>query len=165
MRLKSSWVPVVLGVMLFLRADGFAGEGDYARAEKTAVVTPPLKFQLRIPAQHPYLALTRADVEKAKSRAAESAWAKASLARCLSQADRAVAQPWDKLPDRGDEAHRGRSRRLFEAALGYAFSGQPRYAAWVRQGLLAYADLYPRLPLTRQRCRLFTQSSSESPGY
>jgi len=158
MRLKSTLVPAVLGVLLSW-SPGFAGQRIPVSAEEPAVVTPPLKFQLRIPAQHPYLALTPAEIEKAKSRAAEFAWAKQSLARCLSDADRAVARPWDKLPDKGAETHRALSSQLFRVALAYALSDQPRYAAWVRQGLLAYAELYPRLPLVRQRSRLFTQSS------
>lgn len=128
------------------------------RAAETSVSKPPVQFQLQIPAQHPYLALTPADISKAKTRAAQYAWAKESLARCLSEADRAIGQSWGKLEkDQGD--HRQRSYQLHRAALGYAFSGEQRYAAWVRQGLLAYAGLYSSLPAPNRGRRLFRESS------
>jgi hypothetical protein len=48
---------------------------------------------------------------------------------------------------------------LFTAGLAYALSGDKRYAEWTRDGLIRYAAMYPGLPLTRGRNRLFTQSS------
>jgi hypothetical protein len=91
------WIPtfaaVVLAGVLLVQAHGLAGERDSAPAGEPAVVMPLLKFELRIPAQHPYLALSPADVEKAKSRAAEFAWAKESLAGGLERRPRSNRDP------------------------------------------------------------------------
>lgn len=114
---------------------------------------------LRIPKMHPYLALTPDDVERAKDRAARWDWAKQAIAKCRSEADGYVEKPRDKLPEKGDTEHRNLARRLFSVGLAYAFSGEPRYAEWTRDGLLAYAAVYPQLPLTNNRCKMFTQSS------
>jgi hypothetical protein len=111
------------------------------------------------PETHPYLALTPQDVERAKDRAAHWDWAKRAIEKCRSEADGHVDKPWEGLPEKGDTEHWNVARRLFSVGLAYAFCGEPRYARWTRDGLLAYAELYPRLPLTNTRCKVFTQSS------
>lgn len=114
---------------------------------------------IEFPSQHPYLALTPSDIALARERAAKFGWAKQSLANLVGEADVITARPPGPLPERGDKAHWGVSQRLFTAAVAFSFTGNRRYAGWVRDGLLAYADLYPTLPLNRGRCRVFTQSS------
>jgi hypothetical protein len=120
----------------------------------------PMKLELLIPEKHPYLALTRAKIESAAKRAAASPWARQRTDQILAQANGFIAQPWSPLPPKGDVAHRAIGGRLFTVALAYAFSGERRYAEWTRDGLLAYADLYPGLTISRGgKNRLFTQSS------
>jgi hypothetical protein len=120
----------------------------------------PMKLELRIPEKHPYLALTPAKIERAAKRAAASPWAKEQMDQILAQANGFIAQGWETLPPKGDVAHRAIGGRLFTAGLAHAFSGDRRYAEWVRDGLLAYAELYPRLTPSRGgKNRLFTQSS------
>ncbi|MHB8900663.1 MAG: alginate lyase family protein, partial [Thermoguttaceae bacterium] len=114
---------------------------------------------LQIPKAHPYLTLTSDDIQRAKDRAAEWEWARKALAGCREEADRYVGKPWDKLPDKGDTEHWSVASRLFSVGLAYALSGDVRYAEWTRDGLLAYARIYPGLTLTNGRCRVFTQSS------
>ena len=70
-----------------------------------------------------------------------------------------MGKPWGQLPDKGDTEHWSVASQLFSAGLAFAFSGEKGYAEWTRDGLLAYADLYPRLPLTNGRCKVFKQSS------
>ncbi|MCX6911353.1 MAG: heparinase II/III family protein [Verrucomicrobia bacterium] len=111
------------------------------------------------PAQHPYLALTPQDIARARERVAQFGWAKQSLKNLVEEANKTVVKPFAKLPEKGDTAHWGISSRLFTAAVAAALTGERRYAEWVRDGLLAYADLYPTLPLTRGRCKVFSQSS------
>ena len=118
-----------------------------------------MRANLNIPAQHPYLALTPQDIAQAKERVAQFGWAKQSLTNLIEEASGIVARPLGKLPERGNEAHWGISQRLFTAAVAHALTGDKRFAEWVRDGLLAYADLYPTLPMTRGRCKIFTQSS------
>jgi Heparinase II/III-like protein/Alginate lyase len=128
--------------------------GDWPR------YTSPMTLELRIPEEHPYLALTPAKIERAAKSAAASAWARQYIDEILTQANGLIAQPWSQLPPKGDLAHRIIGGRLFTAALAYAFSGDKRYAEWTRDGLLAYADLYPGLTSSRGgKNRLFTQSS------
>ena len=119
----------------------------------------PVSLELRIPARHPYLSLTPELMERARQRAAASPDARRQVDRILADAGALIAKPLTPLPPRADTEHRSIGTHLFRAGLAYAFSGERRYAEWVRDGLLAYADLYPTLPLTRARNRLFTQSS------
>ncbi len=120
---------------------------------------PAATSHLRFPAEHPYLTLTPQDVARAKDRAAREIWAKETLNQCLQRAADLAAKPLGKLPDKGDTRHWQVADHLYAVGLACAFSGEKRYAEWVRDGLLAYADLYPRLPLSNQRCRVFSQSS------
>lgn len=63
---------------------------------------------------------------------------------------------------RASTQHRGLGSRLFSVGLASSFSGDKRYAEWVRDGLLAYADLYPKLTFTRGRHKLFEHSLYEA---
>ena len=121
-----------------------------------------LPMDVRIPAKHPYLVLTPEQIAHAKQRAATSPWAKDQMNHILSEADGAIARPWGQLPPRASTQHRGIGGRLFSVGLAYLFSANPRYAEWVRDGLLAYADLYPKLAFTRGRHKLFEHSLYEA---
>ncbi len=116
-------------------------------------------LSVRFPSQRPYLTLTPQDIAKAKERVAQFAWAKQALQNLVNEANNIVAKPFGKLPEKGDTEHRSIAGRLFTVALAHAFTGERRYAEWALDGLLAYADIYPSLPLTRGRCKVFTQSS------
>jgi len=111
-----------------------------------------------IPERHPYLALTPADIVRARERTERYAWARLALSNLVDEANGAMKTAWAELPKKGDTAHWDRASRMLAAALAYAFTSEPRYAEWVRDGLLAYADLYPSLELTNRRCKLFSQS-------
>ncbi len=114
---------------------------------------------LRLPDRHPYLLITPAEVEKVRQRAGQSPAARKSFDALIEEARSTAAQPWGRLPDKGDTAHWNVAARLVRVGLGAVLADDPRLARWVRDGLVAYADLYPRLPWTRLRCRVFTQSS------
>jgi hypothetical protein len=119
----------------------------------------PVRLDVQIPQQHPYLALTAAEIERAKDRMRRFAWAKQVYDKCLTEADADIGRPWDKLPPKNDPGHWRVASRLFSTGLAYALSGDKRYALWSRDGLLAYADLYPRLPLTNGRCKVYQDES------
>lgn len=123
----------------------------------------PLAFDLNIPEQHPYLALNPRQIEHARKRAASEPWAKREMDRLLADADALVAtSPWGQLPPQADVRHRALGSHLFSAGMAYAFSGNPRYAEWVRDGLVAYAAFYSSLPLVQGRYRLFHHMLYES---
>jgi len=107
----------------------------------------------------PVFGLTAADLERAADRIRRLVWAKRIYDKCLGDADADIGRPWDKLPAKDDPEHRRVPSRLFSTGLAYALSGDKRYAQWSRDGLLAYADLYPRLPLTNGRCKVFQDES------
>jgi len=116
-------------------------------------------MSIRFPSRHPYLTLTPQEIAKARDRVARFPWAKQALQNLIDEANGIVSKSPGKLPEKGDTEHWSVARRLFTVALTYAFTQERRYAEWVREGLLAYADIYPSLPLTRGRCKVFTQSS------
>jgi len=107
----------------------------------------PLK--IHFPARHPYLALTPQEIDRARQRAATLPWAKKQMDAIFARANRTMAnaKPWTQLPPIGSGEHRVISRKLFAVAMAYSFSGKVRYADWVRDGLLAYAAIYPGLPM------------------
>ena len=115
----------------------------------------PLKLDLRIPRERPYLTVTPSEIARAKQRADRFPWAKAILAKVVSDADGYTAVPWGQLPPKGADEHAAIGRRLFGAALAYAFTGDRKYAAWTRDGLLAYAAIYPGLPISNLRVKVF----------
>ncbi|HWQ52064.1 MAG TPA: heparinase II/III family protein [Bryobacteraceae bacterium] len=115
----------------------------------------PLGLELRIPKQRPYLALTPADLVRAGERVGRFGWAKEVRDKLVNEANASVAAPWGKLPPKGDDEHAAIGRRLFGVALAYAFTGERKYAEWTRDGLVAYASIYPGLPLSNLRVKLF----------
>lgn len=132
---------------------------SFGQASGRTTYVNPVSLDVRIPQQHPYLALTAADLERAADRIRRLVWAKRIYDKCLGDADADIGRPWDKLPAKDDPEHRRVPSRLFSTGLAYALSGDKRYAQWSRDGLLAYADLYPRLPLTNGRCKVFQDES------
>lgn len=138
-------------IVLFI----YCGSGS---AQTAASYGNPVKLNLRIPARHPYLAVTPADIERAKARIARLDWAKLAYAKLLSEADHNLATSWDKLPAKDDEKHWAVAGRIFSAGLAYSLSGEKRYAEWARDGLLAYAALYAPLPLRNYRSKLLDES-------
>jgi hypothetical protein len=121
-----------------------------------------LQMDLRIPAKHPYLVLTPEQIAHAKARAASSPWAKEQMSHILSEADGYIAKPWGPLPPRASTQHRGIGGHLFTVGLAWSLSGDRRYAEWVRDGLLDYANLYPTLAFTCGRHKLFEHSLYEA---
>jgi hypothetical protein len=144
----------------FLASSAAAVASPAAPAWPHYANTMPL--DLRIPARHPYLTLTPDQIEHAKQRAQREPGLKQQLDQLLSGADAIVAKPLGKLPPRADVRHRSIGGRLFTVGLAHAFSGDSRYAEWVRDGLVAYADLYPNLQFTRNRHKLFVHSLYEA---
>jgi len=113
---------------------------------------------MRIPDRHPYLTLTTEDVARARDRAARLPWARRAMKNLIDAANREVAKPLGKLPKQGDWGHRSVSGRLLAVGVAHAMTGDRRYAVWVRDVLLRYADIYPGLPLWRKRCKMLSAS-------
>jgi len=124
--------------------------------------TYPVPLDLRIPRKHPYLTLTPSQTEHARLQADSTPWARQLMNRILARADKVVAKSWGRLAPAGDKRHIALGYDLFRVGLAYAFSGRERYATWVRDGLVAYADLYPRLPLSEGGLRLFSSTLYEA---
>ncbi len=150
------WLRIACGVAVWGLLGGLSSLAADAPQGYSAST---LRASLKIPAQHPYLLVTRAEVEEASRRAERSPAAQATIETLVKQAREWAAKPLGKLPEKGDTAHWGIAERLVQVGLGHAFSGDPQLAQWVRDGLIAYADVYPSLPLTRMRCKVFSQSS------
>ena len=113
---------------------------------------------LRLPDRHPYIAVTPQGIAVARERAAKYLWAGEALKALTGEADIAIAKPLGKLPEKSDFRHWEVATRLMSVGLAHAFTGERKYAEWVRDGLIAYADIYPGLPMTNGRCKVFSQS-------
>ena len=119
----------------------------------------PIELDLHIPEQHPYIAATPDQIARARRRAVDSPPAKQILDHILADVDSFIATPLGELPAKGNPEHTAIGSRLFTAAQAYAFSGDRRYAEWTRDGLLAYAAIYPGLPFTNGSMKMFTFQS------
>lgn len=167
---------ICLAVALVLGATGYAelsiqrddtdvsavtdsGGADVAtRTDGAALAAAPLRLDLRIPKERPYLTVTPDGLARMKERAGRLGWAREVRDRTIAAAARYVATPFPPLPPKGDREHVGMGQRLFGAALAYSLTGDREYAEWTRDGLLAYAAVYPDLPLSNLRVKVFVPS-------
>ena len=88
------------------RGDEFAAwrrADDTARGARSANA---VELHFRIPAAHPYLALTPDDVARASDLAARLPWARQSLEELRGRGRAIVAKPLGKLPAKGDRCTR-----------------------------------------------------------
>ncbi len=130
-------------------------------AESTA---PVVRAGAPFPAKHPYLQLTTEDLRKARERIEKEDWAKAAYRSMLSWADARCGKGF-AMPPVDDEKHRAIAPDLARIAQAYALSGDAKYAAFVRDALLAYARLYPKLPVRSHRSRVNPYSLMEATWY
>src|SRR5205807_2111315 len=133
----------------FLRAmPALASSTAIAALAQDSAFQAPLQVDLKIPARRPYLALTPTEIARAKDRANRFGWAKIVIDRTIAEANTSVAAEWRELPPKGTyPGHTRIGSRLFGAALAFSLTGNRKYAEWTRDGLLAYAAIYPGLPL------------------
>jgi hypothetical protein len=78
-----------------------------------------------------------------------------------------VPEPKDAGGGYTHEQHKRNAKTIYEAGQLYAFTGDERYAGFAEKLLLAYADMYPDLPLHPEQKeqspgRLFWQNLNES---
>nr|WP_298139331.1 heparinase II/III family protein [uncultured Pseudomonas sp.] len=98
--------------------------------------------------------------------AAELQRTHAAVDRALGEAI-AVPEPTDPGGGPSHEQHKRNYRMLYDAGLLYRISGERAYAEYVRDLLLAYADLYPKLgphpaAASNSPGRLFWQSLNDA---
>lgn len=119
-----------------------------------------LRVDLKIPARRPYLTLTPGEAALARQRATQGGWRQAILAELVRDADGYAAKPWAPLPPKGANEHRAIASRLFRVALAHSLTGERRYAEWTRDGLVAYAKIYPGMSLMNHRMKIFGAGQS-----
>lgn len=127
-------------------------------------------------AQHPALVITAQDVNHMRADIARIGRFKAEFEAKKTQLDKKLALP-KQVPvprDAGGgfthEVHKNNAQTMYDAAIVYQLTGDKKYADYVRDLLLMYADLYPALPLHPQRKtdsvisagKLFWQNLNES---
>jgi oligo-alginate lyase len=125
---------------------------------------------------HPALVITAQDVAQMRAEIARDGRFKTEYQKKKSQLDLKLALP-KQVPvprDAGGgfthEVHKNNAQTMYDAAIIYQLTGDKKYANYVRDLLLMYADLYPRLPLHPQRKtdsvisagKLFWQNLNES---
>lgn len=126
--------------------------------------------------QHPKLVITQQDVKQMRAEllndgsfTKEFNVRKSLLDNKISQ-PKLVPVPRDSGGGYTHEVHKNNAQTMYDAAVIYQLTGDVKYAAYVRDLLLMYADLYPTLPLHPQRKtdsvisagKLFWQNLNES---
>ncbi|KTF13949.1 heparinase II/III domain-containing protein [Pseudoalteromonas sp. H103] len=134
---------------------------------KTAGVTAALLLSLNAHAVHPNLVITNDDVQhmrQAISTNSESQFATA-FESLKAQVDEQIAQPITvPVPKDGGggythERHKKNYQLMYNAGVIYQLSKDEKYANYVRDMLIAYAQLYPTLDVHPKR-----KVKSQNPG-
>jgi len=99
-----------------------------------------------VPHCHPYLLYSAEQIARARRRAAEDPAAAGALETLRQQAEASIKTPLP-IPQEASDEHSRHVPALQRVALAYALTGEPRFAAWVRDAIVRYADLYPTLPI------------------
>ncbi len=120
---------------------------------------------LNVHASHPNLVITGSDVEKMRSAINEQGRFSEAYASLKKQVDLQIAQPIQvPVPKDGGggythERHKKNYQLMFNAGIIYQLSQDKKYADYVRDMLLAYADLYPTIDVHPKR-----KVKSQNPG-
>jgi len=95
------------------------------------------------PQRHPMLLYSWEQVAAARHKIAEHDWARNLRDRLCGRADGVIKSP-PRVPREPSDSHplTGKVRLVGEAFL---LTGDDRYARWVRDAMVAYADIYPNL--------------------
>ncbi len=119
----------------------------------------PGNLSAKFPKRHPYLKITTDEIAQVHARVKTELWAKETLDRILSAANRVLETP-PEIPEGVSADHRRVSGAVEDVALAYALSGEERYLDYARKVLLHYADVYPTFPLVNHGRSRLTASSS-----
>ena len=121
----------------------------------------------------PRLLLTKEGVREIKAQLGRNPLTDAAFAKAKAVADAAVAGPVE-VPVPKDvgggythEKHKQNYTDMYNAGVVYQLTGDKKYAAFVRRMLLAYAELYPSLPVhparfTKTPGKIFYQVLNEA---
>lgn len=137
------------------------------------VLLSMLLGELLFAQEHPRLLLTREGVEEIRRDRGSVPDFDRSLAATLAAADEAltlpivVPQPKDGGGGYTHEQHKLNYYHMVDCGIAYQMTGQERYARYVVDMLLAYAELYPTLgfhplELSATPGRIFWQTLNES---
>jgi hypothetical protein len=124
---------------------------------------------------NPNLVITHADVKDMRTAIEHDGKFKKAFVANKSSVDKQIAQLINvPLPQDGGggythERHKKNYKLMYDAGMVYQLTQDKKYASYVREMLLAYAELYPKLPLHPKRKmgkqnpgKLFWQSLNEA---
>ena len=112
-----------------------------------------LLFSITVFCQHPKLTLTSVGVENINSGKEEAPLFTSLLNQTVANVDEAIAEgidipiPKDMAGGYTHQTHKKNYSLLHQAGNLYQLTGESKYAAFVSEALMAYAKLYPNLPL------------------
>ncbi len=123
--------------------------------------------------EHPSLLLTPESVELIKSNRGKSEVFDSSVDELIAGADNSIAlgivvpTPKDEAGGYTHEQHRDNYVAMYNAGIAYQLTGDSKYSDFVIEMLLAYADMYTKIPLhpvttSSVRGKLFWQTLNDS---
>lgn len=123
--------------------------------------------------EHPRLLFNSGDLQQMKQGMAEAPLFEKSIEAVVASADKALQSPIEvPVPRDGGggpvhEQHKNNYYQMMDCGIAYQFTSDRRYADRVRDMLLAYSELYPRLGyhqlgLSPVPGKLFWQTLNES---
>ena len=139
-----------------LNPDGGASRAISAQFRASAPLVEP---GAQWPQRHPWLLYEAADFERIRGLAERDEAVREAIEGIARRGNTVIEKPLDIPQERTDD-HRGFSGRATTVSEAYGVTGDDRYASWLRELLLAYADLYGLLePSNTMRTRIMGTDS------
>ncbi|WP_299597251.1 alginate lyase family protein [uncultured Microbulbifer sp.] len=136
-----------------------------ALAAGVAAAVLTVNPQAAFAADHPNLVISAADIDAMQGAVEKPGRFRSAFEASKSAVDRtlqtpiAVPVPADAGGGYTHEQHKKNYQLMYNAGVLYQITEDPKYAERVRDMLLAYADMYPELPLHPKR-----RPGAENPG-
>ena len=120
---------------------------------------PVVDASAQWPERHPRVLYEATELERIRDLARQDEQVRGLVESMARRGDALLEEPIE-IPQEKSDGHRVFSGRATTASEAYAVTGDDRYAAWVREVLLGYADLYQRLePSGTMRTRIMETDS------
>lgn len=111
-----------------------------------------------IPDAHPYLQYSRGQIARARDALARGEHGADIVDGLRRQADAVIKNP-PSVPQEPTDNTTALPNLMRQVALAYLLTGEESYAQWVRDAMVGYAEVYPKLEVRGARVRIAKTAS------
>ena len=140
-----------------IRVEDPDGKQPAIASIEASPAAPPVDGEQPRPTKHPYLRYSAEQIAAARKLIAQHDWARRALEGLTTRADADIKTPFER-PEEPDDAQRSVTPKLEQIGLAYALTEDEKYARYVRDVLLKYAQVYKTFEPRSGRARMTTSS-------